>query len=114
MPRKPTHKDAPRYPYSYKVTLSCGHRQLLMPDRLPNLDDKVPCSPCQTDSIAVVVDRRELEVYCPDCDKVVDRFHILATLSADTKASVHNVRDKRGHHASVRVGGDYLTNGPVD
>lgn len=96
--------------WSYRVLLHCQHVMFLMRP-LPNLGDIRYCSPCGSDSSVISIDERELEVYCPECDKAVAHFHILATMSAKTAATVHNVRDKRGHHATVRETGNYITNG---
>lgn len=101
--------DAPVV-YTYTVYLSCEHFRLRRKP-LPAIGDVILC--CTDNDVVTGVDETELAVWCPDCNRYIGQpYHRLATLTANTAASVHNVREKRGHRATVHTVGMRLGSCP--
>lgn len=94
-------------PHTYTVVLDCGHERL-MERPLPQVGDRVKCGSCVTATVKAV-DERELTVVCDECPRhKIATFHRKATITASTRAAVHNVREKRGHRARVIETGNVL------
>lgn len=87
-----------------RITLSCGHVQYV--ESYPELGSVRECGGCRKRAAVVVRDNRALEVYCPDCKQILITVGMLATITASTRATVHNVRESKGHHAYVRETGE--------